>query len=65
MPLPSGRQFLLNNQGVSNGVFSGQLWAQKDLGSLSDGWVCVPTLLVVWLEVSQHWSLQAVGWDRS
>ena len=26
-----------------------------------DGWGCVPTLLVVWPEASQHWSLQAVG----
>ena len=26
------------------------------------GWGCVPSLLVVWPEASQHWSLQAVGW---
>ena len=26
------------------------------------GWSCVPTLLVVWPEVTQHWSLQAVWW---
>ena len=36
---------------------------RKPLGSLStDGWGCVPAQLVVWREVSQHWSLQAVGW---
>lgn len=23
-----------------------------------------PTLLVVWLEISQHWRLQATGWDK-
>lgn len=39
------------------------LW--KALGSPSvDGWGCDPTLLVVWSEVFQHWSLQAVGWDQ-
>ena len=32
------------------------------LGSLSsDGWGCVPILVVVWPEASQHWSLQVVG----
>ena len=32
------------------------------LGSLSaDGWGSVPVLLVVWPEVFQHWSLQALG----
>ena len=34
-------------------VFSKQLCA--------DGWGCVPTLLVVWPEASQHWSLQVLG----
>ena len=24
----------------------------------------VPTLLVVWSEASQHWSLQAIGWSQ-
>ena len=38
---------------------------RKSLGSLSaDGWGCVPTLLVIRLEASQHWSLQAVGWGQ-
>ena len=32
------------------------------LGSLSaDGLGCIPTLLIVWPEAFQHWSLQAVG----
>ena len=35
---------------------------RKSSGNLSaDGWGYVPTQLVVWPEVSQHWSLQAVG----
>ena len=25
---------------------------------------CVPSLFIVWPEASQHWSLQAVGWDQ-
>ena len=38
---------------------------RKTLSSLSaDGWGCVPALLVVWPEASQHWSLQAVGWGQ-
>ena len=38
---------------------------RKCLGSLSaDGWVCALTLLVVWPEGSQHWTLQAVGWGQ-
>ena len=42
---------------------SGLLW--KTLSSLSaDGWGCVPTLLVVWPDSSQHWSLEAVGWGQ-
>lgn len=41
------------------------LWALWSLGSLStDGWGCVPLLLVVLPEASQNWSLQAVGWGR-
>ena len=38
---------------------------RKTLSSLSaDGWGCVPTLLVVWPEASQHWSVQAIGWGQ-
>ena len=43
---------------VSGGVY----WLKKSLGSLSaDGSDCIPALLLVWLESSQHWSLQGVG----
>ena len=28
----------------------------------ADAWGCVPSRLVVWLEVTQHWSLQAGQW---
>ena len=31
---------------------------------MADGWGCIPALLVVWPQVSQHWSLQAVGWGQ-
>ena len=35
---------------------------RRTLSSLpDDGWDCVPTLLAVWPEVSQHWSLWAAG----
>ena len=44
---------------------SGSCVFRKTLSSLSaDGWSCVPTLLAVWPEASQHWSLQAVGWGQ-
>ena len=54
---------------------AGQGWAKghvyRALGSgrlyavcPADGWCCVPALLVVWPEVSQHWSPQAVGWGQ-
>ena len=47
------------------GVCVEGLWAQEVLGHLpADGWHCVPALLVVWPEVSQHWSSQDVGWDQ-
>ena len=36
---------------------------KKCSGSFSvDGWDCVPSLLVFWPEVSQHWRLLAVRW---
>ena len=28
----------------------------------ADGWGCVPSLLVVWREMTQHWNLQVVYW---
>ena len=35
------------------------------LGSLfSDGWACVPIVLVVWPEAFQYWRLQIVGWGQ-
>ena len=56
---------LLVRRATSSGVFRGGCGLRKILGSLSaDGWGCVPTLLVVWLEASQHWSLQTVWWGR-
>ena len=30
----------------------------------ADGWGCIPSLLVVWPEGTQHWSLQAVRWGQ-
>ena len=52
--------------GPCQGVcLSGSCVLRKTLSSLSaDGWGCVPALLVVWPEESQHWSLQAVGWGQ-
>ena len=48
---------------VLRGVFWGVCEVSRTLGRLSaDGWGCVPVLLVVWPEASQHWSLQAVEW---
>ena len=50
---------------VSRCVFRGSCGLRNTSGSLSpDGWICVPALLVVWPERSQHWSLWAVGWDQ-
>ena len=28
----------------------------------ANGWGCVPSLLVVWPEMTQHWNLQVVYW---
>ena len=43
-------------------VSRGGCGLRKSLGSLSaDGWGCIPILLVVWPEASQHWSLQTIG----
>ena len=50
---------------MSRGVFKGGCGFRMTLGRLSaDGWGCVPVLLVVWPEMSQHWSLQAVRWGQ-
>ena len=55
----------LVGRAMSKGVFRGGCEIRMTLGSLSaDGWCWVSTLLVVWPEVSQHWSLQAVGWGQ-
>ena len=55
-PCPSG------GQGHVKDVFRGGCGLRKSFGSLSaDGWACIPSLLVVWPEASQDWSLQAVG----
>ena len=52
----------LVGRAVSGGVFRGGCELSMTLGSLSaDRWGCVPTLLIVWPEASQHWSLQAVA----
>ena len=55
----------LVDRAMSRGVFRVTSGLRIPLGSLSDdGWGCVVTLLVFWPEVSQHWSLQAIGWDQ-
>ena len=52
-------------QGHVSGVFRGSCGLKKTLGSLfADGCGCIPTFLAVWPDVSQHWSLQAVGWGK-
>ena len=46
-------------------VFWGGCELSITLGSLfSDGWVCVPIVLVVCPEAFQYWSLQIVGWSQ-
>ena len=55
----------LVGRALSRGVFNGSYGLRKTLGCLSaDAWGCVPALLVVRTEVSQHWSLQAVKWGQ-
>ena len=50
---------------MSRGVFTGGCEVSTSLGSLfADGWGCVPPLLVVLPEASQHWSLQTIGWGQ-
>ena len=75
--LPGGRDWYLSAGGWSwvlsfwwAGLCHGMCLAGssvlgKTLSSLSvDGWDCVPALLVVWPEASQHWSLQVIGWGQ-
>ena len=52
----------ISGAGLCQGVcLVGSCGLRKTLGSLcADWWGCVPALLV-WLQVSQRWSLQAVG----
>lgn len=46
------------------GVCLGCLWAECNFRQFVCRWVgCVPILIVVWLEVFQHWSFQAVQWS--
>ena len=54
----------LVGRAMSRGMSRGGYGLRKSLGSLSaDEWGCVPSLLIVWPEVFQSWSLQAVRWD--
>ena len=56
----------LVGKAVSRGMFRGVCELGATLSSLSvDGWGCVPTLLVVWPEVSQHGACRLVGGSRS
>ena len=42
----------------------GRAMRSKSLVLLSDDeWGCVLILLVIWPEVTQHWTLTAVCWD--
>ena len=55
----------LVGRAMSRGVSRGGCGLRESIGSLSaDGWGCIPTQFVVWPEVSQHWSLQVVGWGQ-
>ena len=48
----------LMSRAMLEGMFRGSYGLRKTLGSLyTDGRDCVPAILVVWSEVSQHWSL--------
>ena len=55
----------LMGRAVTRSLVGSHCELRMTLGSLSaDGWGCVPTLLIVWPEASQHWSLWAVGWAQ-
>ena len=50
---------------VSRGMSRCGYLLRTSLGKLyADRWVCAPDLFVVWLELSQYWSLQAAGWHQ-
>ena len=50
---------------ISKGFSRGGSGYRKFLGSLSiNEWDCISVLLVVWLEASQHRTLQAVEWGQ-
>ena len=51
--------------GAGSCLCGAQGHTQEDFKQPVCWWVgCVPVLLVVWPEVTQHWSLQAVGWGH-
>lgn len=55
----------LVDRAMSRSMSRGSCGLRKSLGSLSsDGWGCVPTLLVVLPEASYYWTLQVVGWGQ-
>ena len=54
----------LMGRAMTKVVFTRQLCAQNNFKQPVCSWVsCVLILLVVWPEMSQHWSLQVAGWD--
>ena len=56
--LPDGRDW---QWGKRNLTLVDRVVLRKTLIQLStDGWVCVPSLFVVWPEVTQPWSQQAL-----
>lgn len=53
----------LVGQTLSRGMFRGDCGFRKSLRSLlADGWGYVPVHLVVWSQMSQHWSLPTIEW---
>ena len=67
-PLVGGIESCLSGGGqgcVREYSLSDSCVLRTTLSSLSaDGWSCVPTLLVVWLETAQNWSQPPVGWGQ-
>ena len=54
-------QLSLVGRTVLRGVSRDDYELRMTLGSLSvDEWGCVPVLWVIWSDISQHWSLQAI-----
>lgn len=73
--LPDGRKWCLPTGGWSwvlslrwarphPGVCLELTLCPRQLWTSADGWSCVLTLLVVWPEAFQHWSLQDVVWGQ-